>query len=271
MDGAASAISKLLAGAGEHFQAAKTETKTEQVKTEEVKTKEVKTEAVGTEEVKAPQVEVDTKTETAAPVVDTAATGEKDTTVTQEIAPAVEHEHVKHEHETREQKVVDREIHQDHYHTTVQPLQDREVADVKENTVVDATEERKINKDKEGEKVKAQVAADQAAFKNTHDEETHETKSTEATASATSVHHHLHETIQPVIEKEVIVPELTHKIKPVHEVVTEKSVNHGVTEAKPISVNDFQGKLSGETVTKTKIDGVHTETNSAATGVVEKN
>jgi hypothetical protein len=35
-------------------------------------------------------------------------------------------------------------------------------------------------------------------------------------------------------------------------------------------VNDFQGKLSGETVTKTKVDGVHTETNSAATGVVEK-
>jgi len=268
MDGAASAISKLLAGAGEHFQAAKTETKTDQVKTEKVKTKEVKTEAVGTEEVKAPQVEVDTKQ--TAPVVDTAATGEKDTTIDQTIAPAVEHEHVKHEHETREQKVVDREIHQDHYHTTVQPLQDREVADVKENTVVDATEERRINKDKEGEKVKAKVAADQAGFKSTHNEETHETKSTEATAAATSVHHHLHETIQPVIEKEVVVPELTHKIKPVHEVVTEKTVDHGVTTAKPLSVEDFQGKLSGETVTKTKVDGVHTETNSAATGVVEK-
>jgi hypothetical protein len=240
------------------------------VKTEEVKTKEVKTEAVGTEEVKAPQVEVDTKTDKAAAVVDTAATGEKDTEVTQEIAPAVEHEHVKHEHETREQKVVDREIHQDHYHTTVQPLQDRDVKAVKEDTQIEATEERRINKDKEGEKIKAKVAADQAAFKSTHDEETHETKSTEATASATSVHHHLHETIQPVIEKEVIVPELTHKIKPVHEVVTEKTVDHGVTTSKPISLQDFQGKLGGETVTKTKVDGVHTETNSAATGVVEK-
>jgi hypothetical protein len=252
----------LSSGAGEHFRAVKTEeTKTEQ---------HVQTEKVSTEQVQAPEVEVDTKTEAVAPVVDTAATGEKDTTIDQTIAPAVEHEHVHHEHETREQKVVDREVHQDHYHTTVQPLQDREVQAVKENTEVEATEERRINKDKEAEKVKAQVAADQAGIKNTHDEDTHETKSTEATASATSVHHHLHETIQPVIEKEVIAPELTHKIKPVHEVVQGQSVNHGVTTSKPISVNDFQGRLDGETVTKTKVDGVHTETNSAATGVVEK-
>lgn len=210
------------------------------------------------------------KTEEVAPVVDTAATGEKDTSVEQTIAPAVEHEHTKVEHETREQKVVDREVHQDHYHTTVQPLQDRQVDAVKEDTQVEATEERKINKDKEGDKVKAKVAADQAGFKNTHDTETHETKSADKTAQATSVHHHLHETIQPVIEKEHIVPELTHKIKPVHEVVKEATVDHGVTTSKPISVNDFQGRLDGETVTKKKVAGVETETHSEATGVVPK-
>jgi hypothetical protein len=41
--------------------------------------------------------------------VDTTTTGGKDTTVEQEIAPAIQHETVKREHETREQTVVDRE------------------------------------------------------------------------------------------------------------------------------------------------------------------
>jgi hypothetical protein len=39
----------------------------------------------------------------------TTTTGAKDVTVEQEIAPAVEHETVKREHETREQAVIDRE------------------------------------------------------------------------------------------------------------------------------------------------------------------
>lgn len=59
------------------------------------------------------------KDESVAPAVDASTSGTKDTTVEQEVAPAVEHEHVKKQHETKEQTVVDRERHQDHYHTTV--------------------------------------------------------------------------------------------------------------------------------------------------------
>ena len=44
-----------------------------------------------------------------------------------EVAPAVEHTHVKKQHETREQTFVEREKHQDHYHTTIQPLKDSEI------------------------------------------------------------------------------------------------------------------------------------------------
>jgi hypothetical protein len=42
-----------------------------------------------------------------------------DTTVDSEVAPAVEHTHVKKQHETREQTFVEKEKHQDHYHTIV--------------------------------------------------------------------------------------------------------------------------------------------------------
>ncbi|KAH0317830.1 hypothetical protein KCU84_g12860, partial [Aureobasidium melanogenum] len=67
MDAAANAVSKLLSGAGEKFSHKSEQVNTEQVKTEEVKTTQAKTE---------PEV---------APVVDSAATGEKDTTVDQTI------------------------------------------------------------------------------------------------------------------------------------------------------------------------------------------
>ncbi|KAI4722837.1 hypothetical protein E4T48_01029 [Aureobasidium sp. EXF-10727] len=264
MDAAANAVSKLLSGAGEHFQ-----TKTEQSHTEQVKPAQVET-AKKVEDSQVKTAQVDTKAEVAS-AVDTAATGEKDTTVDQTIAPAVEHETIKHEHETREQKVVDRERHQDHYHTTIQPLKDQQVDETKHTTEVDATQERQINKDKQGDQVKAKVAADQAAFKDTTVEAaTEETKTAEPTAVAESVHHHLHETIQPVIEREHIVPEVTHKVKPVHEVVQEQTQNHGVTTRSAISVDEFQHHLHGESKTEVKHAGEPSVAESATTAVTEK-
>jgi hypothetical protein len=117
--------------------------------------------------------------------------------------------------------------------------------------------------------VKAQVAAERNQFKSTTTEaETKERKAKEATIEGETVHHHLHETIQPVIEKESVIPEVTHVTKPVHEVVKEESVNLGVTKAKPISVDEFQGKLSGESKTTVVHNGEHTV--SAKTGVTTK-
>lgn len=118
------------------------------------------------------------------------------------MAPAVEHETVKREHETREQTVVDREKHQHHYHTTVQPLKDQEVKPEKHDQEVAPTQYREVNNDHEGANVKAQVDRDQAAFKNTTEQGvTKETKTDEGKIVGEHVHHHLHETIQPVIEK----------------------------------------------------------------------
>jgi hypothetical protein len=171
----------------------------------------------------------------------------------------VQHETVKHEHETREQTIVDRERHQDHYHTTIQPLKDSEVEETKHTSETAATEERQINNDDQGEDVKAKHDAQQASFQNTTEEAaTKETKVTEPTIEGETVHHHLHETIQPVIEKTRIVPEVTHKTIPVHEVVKEPTVDLGVTKAEPISVDQFQGKLSGESKTEVVHDGAHT-------------
>jgi hypothetical protein len=159
---------------------------------------------------------------------------------------------------------------QDHYHTTIQPLKDREVEPTKHTSETAATEERQINKDQDGDKVKAQIEAERNQFHNTTEETaTKETKAKEATIEGETVHHHLHETIQPVIEKERIVPEVTHVTKPVHEVVKEPTVNLGVTKAEPIFVDEFQGKLSGES-TKTVVESGDHATVASTTAVTAK-
>jgi len=127
---------------------------------------------------------------------------EADTSVHQEVKPAVEHEHVKKTHETEEQKFVEKERHQDHYHTTVQPLKDSEVRPEKHDQVQEK-EYKEFNHDDSAAKAKAK--ADQAGFSSSKDEQKFEAKTTAPTQVTENVHHHLHETIQPVIEKGKLV------------------------------------------------------------------
>jgi len=166
-----------------------------------------------------------------------------DQTVDAEVAPAVEHTHVKKQHETREQTVVEKEKHQDHYHTTVQPLKDSEVLPEKH----DYTQETKnvsVNRDDGGAKAKAE--ADAAGFKSTKDQKQFESKTQEPTQVGEHVHHHLHETVVPVIEKEVIDPSVTHKRVDVKEKIQEPAKNHGVTTNSAVSVGEFEKKLNVE-------------------------
>ncbi|EME47043.1 hypothetical protein DOTSEDRAFT_41561 [Dothistroma septosporum NZE10] len=191
---------------------------------------------------------------------DSSGAGQKDTTIEQEVAPAVEHETVKKEHETREQTVIDRERHQHHYHTTVQPLKDREVEATEHVHEQAATQERVIDKDDEGDQIKARVDAREGAFSDkTVEAATKETKTDEGEVVGEQVHHHLHETIQPVIEKETIVPSVTHKTIPVHEVINEATKDHGVTKKEAISVDEFKHNLDGEASTKIKTDGAEVD------------
>jgi len=165
---------------------------------------------------------------------------EAEKTVDSEVAPAVEHEHVKKQHETREQTFVEKEKHQDHYHTTIQPLKDSEVLPEKHDHIQE-TERRNINNDDGTAKAKAE--ADRAGFESTSEQKEFESKTKEPTRETEHVHHHLHETVQPVIEKEVIDPSVTHKRVDVKEKIQEPAKHHGVTTNSAISVDEFEKKL----------------------------
>jgi hypothetical protein len=124
--------------------------------------------------------------------------GEEDTTLESEVSPAVEHRHVKKQHETREQTFIHKDKHQDHYHTTIQPLKDTETLPEKHDRTQE-TRRRSINNDHGDAKKKAE--AGRSGFKNTTDQEQSETKTKEPTKEDVHIHNHWHETVQPVIEK----------------------------------------------------------------------
>jgi len=170
-----------------------------------------------------------------------------DKTVDSEVAPAVEHTHVKKEHETREQTFVEKEKHQDHYHTTIQPLKDSEVLPERHDYVQE-TEQRSTNND-DGT-AKATAEADRAGFESTSEQKQSESKTEEPTQEKEHVHHHLHETVQPVIEKEVIKPSITHKRVDVKEKIQEPAEYHSVTTNSAVSVDEFKNKLNGENLEK---------------------
>jgi len=136
--------------------------------------------------------------------------------------------------------------HQDHYHTTIQPLKDSEVLPEKHDHTQE-TKSRDINLDDNEAKRKAE--ADRAGFENTSEQKKFESKTKEPTLENEHVHHHLHETIQPVIEKEVIDPSVTHKRIDVKERIQEPSKHHGVTTNSAIPVEEFDKKLGGKSST----------------------
>ncbi|KAK3623129.1 hypothetical protein LTR56_021799 [Elasticomyces elasticus] len=172
-------------------------------------------------------------------------TEETDTLADQTVAPAVEHDKIIREHETRERDVVEKEVHQDHYHTTIQPLEDREVQETEHKFEEKPTEYRSVDKDNGA--VEAKVADRLSNFQDTVEEgATKETLAKDDTVLGEHVHHHLHEIVQPVIYKEVVKPSVTHVTNPIKETVHEQSEDHGVTKAKAISVDEFKHRLDGE-------------------------
>lgn len=123
---------------------------------------------------------------------------EQDTTLDSKVSPAVEHRHVKKQHETREQTFVHKDKHQDHYHTTIQPLKESETLPEKHDRTQE-TRRRSINNDHSDAKKKAE--AGRSGLKNSSDQEQFETKTKDPTQEEVHVHNHWHETVQPVIEK----------------------------------------------------------------------
>ena len=99
---------------------------------------------------------------------------------------------VKQRHEEA-QTAIDREVHQDHYHTSVQPIKDREVLPEQHSHRMAAVEEREIQHG-DSDAIKARLEQERLQFQNTRTEAgAKETHSVAPVIAGEHVHHHVHE------------------------------------------------------------------------------
>merc|ERR1711939_633712 len=178
------------------------------------------------------------------------------TTVEESVGPAVTQETIKpHRHEEATQ-AVDREVHQHHYHTTVQPLQHQERLPEKHTHNILPAEEREFHHDNKQD-TEQRLASEVGHFKDhKRVEQTHHTQAAAPTVTGEHVHHHVHETVVPVVQKETIQPEVVHTTIPVHETHHAASQHHGLSALPMKTLDEF--KTAGGVLTGGK-HGAHEE------------
>lgn len=119
----------------------------------------------------------------------------------EEVAPAVTQENVTRTQHDETHKAVDREVHQDHYHTSVQPIQHQETLAEQHHHVTGEAEKRHFEHDNDAG-VKSRLAEERAKFSDTQRQtEGKHTKSDAPVVTGEHKHHHVYETIQPVVQK----------------------------------------------------------------------
>ena len=192
--------------------------------------------------------------------------GKHTTTVDENVRAAVTDEHVRpHEHE-EVVTAVDKEVHQDHHHTTVQPVTVKEKLCVKCAGLLSSMANQCVTRPEEhshraipvqhqtyehGNKQDVQDFLESDANKYQDNSYTHEATYSTSTAPIVSgqrVHHHIHEHIQPVVQKETIAPRVVHTTIPVHETHQAAAVQHGTTTLPPKTLDEFtndHGSLGG--------------------------
>jgi len=185
--------------------------------------------------------------------------GQHDTTVHEKVAPAVKHETIERQKHEEYISAIDKEVHQDHYHRTVQPVQDREILPETHTAKLGAVQHREFDH-RDHDSTKRNLVQEQAQFKDERRVEgTTTSQSVAPTIGGEHVHHHIHETIQPVVNREVIQPNVVHTTVPIHEVHHNKATHHDTTALPVMTMDEFKtkgGVLSGREERYDEFEGV---------------
>ncbi|KAK4188905.1 hypothetical protein QBC35DRAFT_179935 [Podospora australis] len=179
----------------------------------------------------------------------TSRAGHHDTTVTENVAPAVEHETIRPTQHEEINTAINKEIHQDHYHRKVQPVHDTQVLPEqhmhKQGKVINREFD---NRDDASTERALRAEAGKLRDERTVTGTTH-TQSHAPVVQGEQVHHHVHETVQPVVHKETIQPSVVHTTVPIHETHHEQAKIHGTTTLPAVSMDEFKrqgGALGGQ-------------------------
>ncbi|KAL9529315.1 hypothetical protein SMMN14_07396 [Sphaerulina musiva] len=174
--------------------------------------------------------------------------GHHDTTVHETVAPAVTHELVTRTEHRNLTRAVDREIHQDHYHTSVQPITQEERSEEQNHNVVQDVEEQNFEYG-DPEDTSRRLAELDAEYQNSREEVIAESTTTELpTIEGLHVHHHVHERIQPVIDKRTYETHIYHVVVPVREIHHNAAHYHPSSPLATVTLDQFKqagGTLNG--------------------------
>ncbi|KAG8528015.1 uncharacterized protein KY384_006931 [Bacidia gigantensis] len=183
------------------------------------------------------------------------------------VAPAVTNETIQKRHHEETTTAIDKEVHQDHYHTAVQPVKDREVLPEQHHERVIPVEHREHHHGNV-DALKRNLEHERTQFQNTRVEgSTKETHSVAPVVAGEHVHHHVHETIQPVVQKETIQPSVMHTTVPVHEVHHNDAKHHAASALPAISMADFKKQGGALTGREERSDGFEGEPKAIGTAM----
>ncbi|KAK5118222.1 hypothetical protein LTR85_008202 [Meristemomyces frigidus] len=191
-----------------------------------------------------------------------AKSGHHDTTVHEKVAPAVTHETINRTEHEDVQTAIDKEVHQDHYHTSVQPVNDQVQLKEQHHHNIVPVEHRQYEHDNP-EQVQARLAQEQAKFRDEAQRvEGQHTSSVAPIVAGEHIHHHVHETIQPVVNKQTIEPHVVHTTVPIHEVHHNAAQHHSTSALPAVSLADFKKQGGVLTGREERYDGFEGEPRS---------
>ncbi|KAK3721026.1 hypothetical protein LTR37_003316 [Vermiconidia calcicola] len=174
--------------------------------------------------------------------------GHHDTTVHELVRPAIYHTTITHNTREEEATAVDRELHQDHYHTSIQPITDEETVEEQHHEHILPVESRTFEHD-DREEVQRRLNTEQAKFRDHVQRiEGHRTKETVPVVAGEHYHHHVHEVIQPVVNKHTVEPHVIHSLVRVREIHHQAAQHHQVSTLPAVSMAEFMkqgGILTG--------------------------
>ncbi|KAF4977509.1 hypothetical protein FZEAL_5988 [Fusarium zealandicum] len=171
--------------------------------------------------------------------------GKHKTTVDEDVRGHVTEEHVRpHQHENVT-TALDKEVHQEHHHTTIQPISHKETLAEQHHHNVVPVQHKEFHHGKDQE-TRDTLDREAARFKDTSTTHTATQSSTTApVVSGERIHHHVHEHVQPIIQKETVQPHVVHTTVPIHETHHAAPVHHGTSTLPPKTLQEFTGERGG--------------------------
>ncbi|EME78397.1 uncharacterized protein MYCFIDRAFT_36799 [Pseudocercospora fijiensis CIRAD86] len=165
--------------------------------------------------------------------------GHHDTTVHEKVAPAVTRETITRTEHEEVTTAVDQEIHQDHYHVSVQPITEEEYREEQHHHTLLPVEQENFEHDDPAE-VQSVLAEVASQFQNEVNNVTAEkTTSTLPDIEGVHVHHHVFETIQPVITKKTFQPHVYHVVRQHRHIHHNRAIYHAPSTLPALTLAEF--------------------------------